>query len=159
MKRSLVFALLAAPLLLTAPACRTVNYSGATEYELPSSAYVAVYHAPSEIRGQWRVLGTGTFRAPEGMTRAAILRTFRDAARKHGANGILITEMRRVPDGMARLDQVENENVPSIWPVDDSASAQQYMASLFSAGPDPEVALYDTFVRADFLVISPYPLP
>ena len=137
-------------------ACAGVEYEGESLSELPSYEPVKFYLATElEKMPDVRVLGTAEYTARPTLTSRDIREELAKCARKHGANGIRIISMEKIPDGEARRDQINNTGAPQ-WNVSDNSDTS--LASMkktinYSDVRDPEKTIYKTFVRAEFLSV------
>ena len=137
-------------------ACAGVDYEGESLPALSSSEPVKFYLATElEKMPDVRVLGTAEYTARPTITSRDIREELAKCARKHGANGIRIISMEKIPDGEARRDQINNTGAPQ-WNVSDNSDTS--LASMkktinYSDARDPEKTIYKTFVRAEFLFI------
>ena len=137
-------------------ACAGVEYEGESLPALSSSEPVKFYLAPElEKMSGVQVLGTAEFTARPTLTGRDIREELAKSARKHGANGIRIISMEKIPDGEARRDQINNTGAPQ-WNVSDNSDTS--LASMkktinYSDVRDPEKTIYKTYVRAEFLSV------
>ena len=137
-------------------ACAGVEYEGESLPALSSSEPVKFYLASEleKISGV-KVLGTAEYTARPTLTSRDIREELASSARKHGANGIRIISMEKIPDGEARRDQINNTGAPQ-WNVSDNSDTS--LASMkksinYSDARDPEKTIYKTYVRAEFLSV------
>ena len=137
-------------------ACGGVDYEGESLPALSSGEPVKFYLAAElEKMSGVRVLGTAEYTARPTLTARDIREELAKTARKHGANGIRIISMEKIPDGEARRDQINNTGAPQ-WNVsDNSDTSLAYMKKTinYSDVRDPEKTIYKTFVRAEFLSV------
>ena len=137
-------------------ACGGVDYEGESLPALSSGEQVKFYLATElEKMPDVRVLGTAEYTARPTLTSRDIREELAKTARKHGANGIRILSMEKIPDGEARRDQINNTGAPQ-WNVSDNSDTS--LASMkktinYSDVRDPEKTIYKTFVRAEFLSV------
>ena len=102
-------------------ACAGVEYEGESLSELPSYEPVKFYLATElEKMPDVRVLGTAEYTARPTLTSRDIREELAKTARQHGANGIRIISMEKIPDGEARRDQINNTGAPQ-WNVSDNS--------------------------------------
>ena len=137
-------------------ACASVEYQGESLPALHSDAPVKFYLA-SELEKMPGVivLGTAEYTARPSLTSKDIRETLQTAARREGANGIHIISMKKIPDGEARRDQINNTGAPQ-WNVsDNSDTSLSYMKNTinYSDVSDKEKTIYKTFVKAEFLSV------
>jgi len=148
--------LIAAAACFLFSACAGVEYEGESLPALSSSDPVKFYLATElEKMSGVEVLGTAEYTARPSLTSKDIRETLAASARKHGANGIRIISMEKIPDGEARRDQINNTGAPQ-WNVpDNSDSSLAYMKKTmnYSDVRDPEKTIYKTFVKAQFLSV------
>ena len=152
----LLLSLLALAASFLFAACAGVEYEGESLPALSSSEPVKFYLASEleKISGV-KVLGTAEYTARPTLTSRDIREELASSARKHGANGIRIISMEKIPDGEARRDQINNTGAPQ-WNVSDNSDTS--LASMkksinYSDARDPEKTIYKTYVRAEFLSV------
>ena len=137
-------------------ACAGVEYEGESLPALSSSEPVKFYLATElEKMSGVEVLGTAEYTARPTLTSRDIREELAKTARKHGANGIRIISMEKIPGGEARRDQINNTGAPQ-WNVsDNSDTSLAYMKKTinYSDVRDPEKTIYKTYVRAEFLSV------
>ena len=141
---------------LVLTACADVEYRGESLTALRPDVPVKFYLATElEKMPDVRVLGTAEYTARPTLTSRDIREELAKCAREHGANGIRIISMEKIPDGEARRDQINNTGAPQ-WNVSDNSDTS--LASMkktinYSDVRDPEKTIYKTFVRAEFLSV------
>ena len=78
----------------------------------------------------------------------------RSFARKHGANAVLIVDVKRTVAGKARPDQIKNQSSAN-WAVDDSSgnSFRYFRENMldYSKTEGPEKPVYDILIKAKLL--------
>lgn len=115
------------------------------ESRIPGDAAKRVFVGSAEASG-----------STSSCTQADIKDKLVKAARKVGANAVLITEIQHVKSGSVRGDQLKNIAAPSWTPIDDSASnvtAQRNM-DLYQGESSTQVPVYDIHVKARFYRID-----
>ena len=152
----LLLTLLAVAASFLFAACGGVEYEGESLPALSSSEPVKFYLATElEKMSGVRVLGTAEYTARPTLTSRDIREELAKTARQHGANGIRIISMEKIPDGEARRDQINNTGAPQ-WNVSDNSDtslATMKRTINYSDVRDPEKTIYKTYVRAEFLSV------
>ena len=78
----------------------------------------------------------------------------RSFARKHGANAVLIVDIKRTVAGKARPDQIRNQNGGAWTPDDSSGSSFRHFREDmldYSKTEGPEKPVYDILIKAKLL--------
>lgn len=147
--------LLAASLLLTLSACVNIQYDGVSESPVPDTEKIELYFSGEQIPVKnYRVLGEATATAGTTFTATEVESELRSFARKHGANAVLIVDVKRTVAGKARPDQIKNQSSAN-WAVDDSSgnSFRYFRENMldYSKTEGPEKPVYDILVKAKLL--------
>ena len=84
----------------------------------------------------------------------ALTGRIRSFARKHGANAVLIVDIKRTVAGKARPDQIRNQNGGAWTPDDSSGSSFRHFREDmldYSKTEGPEKPVYDILIKAKLL--------
>ena len=146
---------LAASLLLTLSACVNIQYDGVSESPVPDTEQIELYFSGEQIPVKnYRVLGEATATAGTTFTATEVESELRSFARKHGANAVLIVDVKRTVAGKARPDQIKNQSSAN-WAVDDSSgnSFRYFRENMldYSKTEGPEKPVYDILIKAKLL--------
>ena len=102
---------LAACVFALLPACVNIQYDGTSAEPLPESEPVGLYFSADQIPVKtYDVLGEATATAGEAYSATEVETKLRSFAREHGANAVLIVDIKRTVAGKARPDQLKNQN-------------------------------------------------
>ena len=138
-------------------ACVNISYDGISKEPLPSNEKVNLYFSKDQIPGKdYKVMGKLTASAGTTYSAAEVEGKIKNFAREKGANGVLITDIKRVFEGEARPDQIKNQ--PSYqWIVDGSSgNAFRYFRENmldYSKKEGPEKPIYDITIEAELLTV------
>lgn len=145
--------------LLSLSACINIQYDGVSEAPVPDAEKIELYFSGEQIPVKdYRVLGEATATAGSTFTAADVESKLRSFARKHGANAVLIVDVKRTAAGKARPDQIKNQSTAN-WAVDDSSgnSFRYFRENMldYSKSEGAEKTIYDILIRAKLLSIPP----
>ena len=139
-------------LVLFCTGCSTVevDYEGLKASPFPSSVPVVFYKTLQAVPESYVLLGHARYVAEPGTTTQVMLNTLEDSARAHGANGIVLTMVQLIPQGIYDTEE------PMVWnPVDDSDtqfdSLDDYLNSVYVPG-EPQEMVFSTLITADFIL-------
>ena len=146
---------LAACVFALLPACVNIQYDGTSAEPLPESEPVGLYFSADQIPVKtYDVLGEATATAGEAYSATEVETKLRSFARKHGANAVLIVDIKRTVAGNARPDQIRNQN-GGAWAPDDSSgsSFRHFREDMldYSKTEGPEKPVYDILIKAKLL--------
>lgn len=131
--------------------CVSYDYDGEILDPLPAKSPVQVQVTLEKVDPSAKKLGELRFTSPAGASAAEIRDLLRKAARKRGADIVLILSQERIKAGEVREDQRRNSAAPGWEKEDNSATATSIMENsiLYSSGKDPDQTLYKTAVTAE----------
>ena len=146
---------LAACVFALLPACVNIQYDGTSAEPLPESEPVGLYFSADQIPVKtYDVLGEATGTAGEAYSATEVETKLRSFARKHGANAVLIVDIKRTVAGKARPDQIRNQNGGAWTPDDSSGSSFRHFREDmldYSKTEGPEKPVYDILIKAKLL--------
>lgn len=146
---------LAACVFALLPACVNIQYDGTSAEPLPESVPVGLYFSADQIPVKtYDVLGEATATAGEAYSATEVETKLRSFARKHGANAVLIVDIKRTVAGKARPDQIRNQNGGAWTPDDSSGSSFRHFREDmldYSKTEGPEKPVYDILIKAKLL--------
>lgn len=146
---------LAACVFALLPACVNIQYDGTSAEPLPESEPVGLYFSADQIPVKtYDVLGEATATAGEAYSATEVETKLRSFARKHGANAVLIVDIKRTVAGKARPDQIRNQNGGAWIPDDSSGSSFRHFREDmldYSKTEGPEKPVYDILIKAKLL--------
>ena len=146
---------LAACVFALLPACVNIQYDGTSAEPLPESEPVGLYFSADQIPVKtYDVLGEATATAGEAYSATEVETKLRSFARKHGANAVLIVDIKRTVAGKARPDQIRNQNGGAWTPDDSSGSSFRHFSEDmldYSKTEGPEKPVYDILIKAKLL--------
>ena len=146
---------LAACVFALLPACVNIQYDGTSAEPLPESEPVGLYFSADQIPVKtYDVLGEATATAGEAYSATEVETKLRLFARKHGANAVLIVDIKRTVAGKARPDQIRNQNGGAWTPDDSSGSSFRHFREDmldYSKTEGPEKPVYDILIKAKLL--------
>lgn len=146
---------LAACVFALLPACVNIQYDGTSAEPLPESEPVGLYFSADQIPVKtYDVLGEATATAGEAYSATEVETKLRSFAREHGANAVLIVDIKRTVAGKARPDQLKNQNGGAWTPDDSSGSSFRHFREDmldYSKTEGPEKPVYDILIKAKLL--------
>lgn len=146
---------LAACVFALLPACVNIQYDGISAEPLPESEPVGLYFSADQIPMKtYDVLGEATATAGEAYSATEVETKLRSFARKHGANAVLIVDIKRTVAGKARPDQIRNQNGGAWTPDDSSGSSFRHFREDmldYSKTEGAEKPVYDILIKAKLL--------
>ncbi len=146
---------LAASALALLPACINIQYDGISAEPLSESEPVGLYFSADQIPVKtYDVLGEATATAGEAYSATEVEAKLRSFARVHGANAVLIVDIKRTVAGKARPDQLKNQNGGAWTPDDSSGSSFRHFREDmldYSKTEGPEKPVYDILIKAKLL--------
>lgn len=146
---------LAACVFALLPACVNIQYDGTSAEPLPESEPVGLYFSADQIPVKtYDVLGEATATAGEAYSATEVETKLRSFARKHGANAVLIVDIKRTVAGKARPDQIRNQNGGAWTPDDSSGSSFRHFREDmldYSKTEGLEKPVYDILIKAKLL--------
>ena len=147
--KNLFHTVFAACALALLPACVNIQYDGI------SAEPVGLYFSADQIPLKtYDVLGEATATAGKAYSATEVEAKLRSFARDHGANAVLIVDIKRTVAGKARPDQLKNQNGGAWTPDDSSGSSFRHFREDmldYSKTEGPEKPVYDILIKAKLL--------
>lgn len=137
-------------------ACSSWDYQGEERPALPPDSEVAFFSDRESVPADFQPLGKFTYVSPAaaGADSVSFRKELRVKALENGANGVLLLHVRRIADGEARQDQLNNTQAPGWNTEDNSATSYSYTVNtiqLSGENRDPGKNLFKTEVEGELL--------
>lgn len=136
--------------------CSSWDYQGREMPALPDDSEVAFFSDRESVPRDFQTLGRFTYvsATASGADSVSFRKDLRKKALENGANGVLLLRIRRIADGEARQDQLNNTQAPGWNKEDNSSTAYSNTVNtiqLSGENRDPDKQLFKTEVEGELL--------